>query len=96
VLPITARLHSLPLRRLLLHRSVAAQLAIQWGPAEFGLVAHTVAMILVKPVCDLISLLAREGFLRLITPLDDGCLTSARVVAGLPRGLVARCLSVSR
>jgi hypothetical protein len=28
VLPITARLHSLPLRGLLLHRSVAAQLAI--------------------------------------------------------------------
>ena len=77
MLAITARLLSLPLGRLLLHRSVAAQLAIQWGPAELGLVAHTVAMILVKPVGDLISLLAREGFLRLITHRDDGCLASA-------------------
>ena len=57
-------------------RSVAAQLAIQWGAAELGLVAYTVAM-LVKPVGDLISLLTREGFLRLITPHDDGCLASA-------------------
>lgn len=76
MVPITARLHSLPLRGLLVHRYVAAQLAIQWGAAEFGLVACTVAMILVKPVGDLITLLTREGFLRLIIPHDDGCLAS--------------------
>ena len=76
VLPIKASLQSLPLRGLLLHRSVAAQLPIQRVTAEFGLVAYTVAMILVKPVGDLISLLPRERFLRLIIPHDDGCLAS--------------------
>jgi hypothetical protein len=93
VLPITASLQSLPLRGLLVHRSVAAQLAIQWGPTEFSPVAYKVAR-LVKPVGDVISFLPRERFLRLNITLDDGWLTTARVMAGLARWVVAPDLSM--
>jgi hypothetical protein len=84
VLPITESLQSLLLKGLLVHRSVAARLTIQWGSTEFSPVTYTVAK-LVKAVGDLVSFLSREIFLRLILSLDNKWLTTARVMAGLVR-----------
>jgi len=93
VLPITESLQSLLLKGLLVHRSVAAQLTIQWGSTEFSPVTYTVAK-LVKPIGDLVSFLSREIFLRLILSLDNKWLTTARVMAGLVRWIVSHVLSM--